>query len=101
MIIVKEGDTHDISWTTNVDLTGATVKLSFRKTTRRSGETLPAPTNENVIIADAVNGKVTHRLSGMLVCADYQVEVEITRGLEIVTAPNSGYEILRVEKDLV
>jgi hypothetical protein len=101
MIIVKEGDTHEISWITNVDLTGTTVKLTFRKTTRRSGEALPAPTDENVIITDALNGKVTHRLSGDLVCADYQVEVEITRGLEIVTAPNEGYEYLRVEKDLI
>lgn len=101
MLIVKEGDTHEISWATNIDLTGSTVKLTFRRTTRRSGEALPTPTNENVVVTDAVNGKVTHRLTGELVSADYQVEVEITRGVEVVTAPNTGYEILRVEKDLV
>lgn len=101
MLIVKEGDTHEVSWVTNIDLTGSTIKLSFRRTTRRSGEALPAPTLENVVISDAAAGKVTHRLTGELVSADYQVEVEITRGLEIVTAPNAGYEILRVEKDLV
>lgn len=101
MLIVKEGDTHEISWCVNVDLTATTVKLTFRKTTRRSGEALSAPTNENVVIADAVAGKVTHRLTGELTCADYHVEVEITRGAEIVTAPNDGYEVLRVEKDLI
>lgn len=98
---VKRGDTHAITLTVKdsaglpVDLTGATVRLLASITNSPDpAEVLPAT------ITDAVNGVVTHTLTGALLAGTYQIEVEATIGGVITTAPTDGYATLIVKADL-
>lgn len=95
---VKTGDTHDVSWTVNMNLTGCTARLIVRPKPK-SG--LPdAPIVLASSITNAASGEITHRLTGTLLVGDYNVEVEVTGGGEIKTFPNDGFETLHVGPDL-
>lgn len=101
--IVKQGDTHSITFTvyetvgstpTPRDLTDpvATVRVLAKKGTEAT-----------VVLAASVGGDpgtVVHTLTGTLPAGTYQVEVEVTQGGAITTAPTTGYETLIVEPDL-
>ena len=95
MITVKHGDRFDITFTANGDLTGATVRLLARRR-----YTTGDPLELTSTVTDAVNGVVKHTLDGTLEPGTYNVELETTRGGEVVTFPNTGYETLQVEPDL-
>lgn len=92
-MIVKAGDTHDVSWRANADLTGATVRVIAS----RSGS---APIVLPAEVTDGPEGLVTHRLDGTLPAATYDVELEANIAGEIVTFPNDGYVQLTVLSDL-
>ncbi|MDF2916008.1 MAG: hypothetical protein K0S70_225 [Microbacterium sp.] len=94
MITVKYGDTHTIAWAVNADLSGATVRLLFRKV----GATESVEAGGTV--TDAPNGVVTHTLTGTLPIGHYDVEVEATKSGAVTTAPSVGYERLVVARDL-
>ncbi len=94
MVTVKRGDTHLTSWRTNVDLTGASVRLLARNKSTKELFVLDSS------IEDASSGIVTHQLTGNLKSGNYQVELEITRSDGIFTAPSGGYETLCVVPDL-
>jgi hypothetical protein len=91
-VTVKQNDKHPTTWKVNMSLVGATVRLLASK----SGTTIPLACT----ITDVANGVVTHVLDGTLVPGIYRVELEVTRGAEIITFPNGGYEELKVVKDL-
>ena len=99
-VTIKQGDTHDTVWTVGdadaapVNLTGATVRLLARRQGTTTTITLAST------ITDAIAGKVTHSLTGTLIAGVYDVELEVTSGGDIVTAPNDGYETLVVVADL-
>jgi len=95
MITVKRTDTHDTTWTVPLNLTGATVRLVAEH--RPTGATVPLAT----VITDAVNGIVTHTLTGTLALGVYDCELEVTTaGGQEITFPNEGYETLCVARDL-
>lgn len=88
-MIVKSGDTHEVSWKTNMDLTGAAVRLIAKE-----GEFV-------IILPSTVEGDtVTHKLTGTLPVGRYWIEVEATIGGEIITFPNDRYARLDVFPDL-
>lgn len=92
-MIVKHGDKHDITWTVNGDLTGATVRLLARS---QAGVT----TELACTVTDAENGEITHTLTGSLEVGTYRVEVEVTKDGKVTTFPSDGYGTLTVQRDL-
>ncbi|WP_420111637.1 hypothetical protein [Pseudactinotalea sp.] len=92
-MIVKHGDTHEVSWRANMDLTGATVRLIARDR-GRDPEVLGCD------ITDAEEGTVTHTLTGTLPTGSYRIELEVTINGEIITFPNDAYALLTVLPDL-
>lgn len=94
MVIVKRGDTNVTTWTTNMDLTGSTVRLLAKNIKTKAVTVLAAN------VADSHNGVVTHQLTGTLAVGEYYVELEITQNDTIVSAPTKGYEKLCVMRDL-
>ncbi|MDQ0726794.1 hypothetical protein [Microbacterium sp. W4I20] len=93
-MIVKSGDTHSIQWKANLDLTGATVRLVAKPRNSDTAIVLPST------ITDAVEGVVAHKLTGTLEKGTYSVELEVTKGADVITFPNSGYSTLTVTPDL-
>jgi hypothetical protein len=92
-LTVKQGDRYPTYWTVPLNLTGASVRLIARKR-------LGPPVVLSTTITDPTSGQVEHVLDGTLTVGNYRVELEITRGAEIITAPTSTYENLRVIADL-
>lgn len=93
ILTVKTGDTYATTWTVPLNLTGSTVRLIARK---RGFDPIVLPTT----ITDAANGVVQHVLTGTLPVGNYLVELEVTNGSVIVTAPTDSYENLKVIPDL-
>lgn len=93
VLTVKTGDTYATTWRVPLDLTGSTVRL-IAKRPRHDPVVLPAT------IIDAPQGVVQHVLTGTLPVGKYLVELEITNGATIVTAPTDSYENLNVIADL-
>ncbi len=92
-MIVKQGDTHAISWKANLDLTGASVRVVARP---RNGDPIILAST----LLDAAAGVVQHMLTGTLALGSYKVELEVTDGAEIITFPNNSYASLTVIPDL-
>lgn len=92
-MIIKQGDTHEVSWKANMDLTGATARVVAKD--RDGLVTVLAST-----ITDAAEGLVTHTLTGTLALGSYKVELEVTDGGQIITFPNNSYASLTVIPDL-
>lgn len=96
---VKRGDTHAITFTVNdeagapIDLTGSTVRLLAKLQGGSTLETLAASLG-------GTTGTVVHNLDGDLAVGTYDVEVEVTLGGVITTAPTDGYATLIVTQDL-
>lgn len=93
-VTVKHGDKYPTVWVANMDLTGATVRLLAKP--RYEGDTVVLASS----ITDAVAGEVTHVLTGTLEPGSYDVELEVSRGDEVVTFPSESYERLTVVRDL-
>lgn len=93
VLVVKKGDRYPTWWHVPMDLTGTTVRLLARR-----GHNPPILLASDVPVP--VNGRVRHVLDGTLAVGLYAVELEITRGGEIITAPTDTYENLRVIADL-
>lgn len=96
MNTVKQHDRYPITFTVNMDLTGWTVRLLAR----RSGA---AEATE--LECTAAGDVVTHTLTGELATGDYAIEVEASKGDELITFPTAQdgapqYEMLRVIPDL-
>lgn len=94
MTVVKSGDKHAVKWRANLDLTGATVRLLIRPVNGGDYEALPCS------ITDAATGEVTHMLDGTLPIDRYRVELEVTKGGDVITFPNDDYAKLQVIPDL-
>lgn len=93
VLTVKAGDRYPTYWHVPANLTGSTVRLIAR---RGSNPAVVLPSS----VTDPVGGIVTHVLDGTLTVGQYAVELEITQGAQIITAPTSSYENLRVIADL-
>lgn len=92
-MIVKRGDTYDVTWKANMDLTGASVRLI-------ASPRVGVPFELDSTISDPVQGEVTHTLTGTLPIDRYRVELEATINGEIITFPNDSYARLDVIPDL-
>jgi len=92
--IAKTTDRYPITFTTNADLTGATVVLKARIRGTTTIVTLPQT------ITDPTNGVVTHVLDGTLAAGSYDIELEITQGASLWNAPTEGFGQLMVTPDL-
>lgn len=93
-MIIKAGDTHAVQWKANMDLTGVTVRLVAKP--RKGGEPIILASS----ITDAVEGVVSHTLTGTLATVTYNIELEVTKGVEVITFPNNTYAQLTVIPDL-
>ena len=92
-LTVKTGDRYPTYWTTPIDLTGSTVRLIARRGAN-AAITLPST------IVEPTLGRVEHILDGTLTVGTYVVELEITRGEQVITAPTDTYEGLHVIADI-
>lgn len=93
-LVVKQGDRYATFWRVpGFNLTGCTVRLIAR----RGSQPAVVLTSE---ITDPPAGEVRHILDGTLDVGLYAVELEISRDLEIITAPTGSYNNLRVIADL-
>ncbi len=93
-LVVKQGDRYATFWRVpGFDLTDCTVRLIARR-----GKN-PAIILSSTI-TDPTKGEVRHVLDGSLEVGLYAVELEITRDVEIITAPTDTYDNLRVIADL-
>jgi len=90
---VKQHDTHITVWTSNMQVSGGTVRLLAKNTQTKVVTILATTAGDDVY-------SVKHQLTGTLTPGDYEIELESTIGGVIRTSPSSGYAILRVEKDL-
>jgi hypothetical protein len=93
-VVVKYRDTHETTWTTNLDLSPATLVRLLAKNI----------VTKTVIVLDTnpdTNYSVTHKLTGTLPVGDYDVELEATYAGGIVTSPSNGYVRLRVVQDIL
>jgi hypothetical protein len=90
---VKSGDQYPTTWHVPLNLTGSTVRLVAKK------PGFPAVVLPTTIV-DAANGVVEHVLTGTLAVGNYLVEMEVTNGATVVTAPTDSYENLIVIPDL-
>jgi hypothetical protein len=94
MLTVKRGDTYPVTFTANMDLTGATVRLLARE--YPSGPLIELPAD----IQDAEAGIVVHNLTGDLEVAVYSVELEVTASGVVITFPSDTFELMVVVPDL-
>lgn len=99
MITVKQGDEYPITYTLNMNLTGATVILRARKI----GD--PTPVILAATITDAAGGVITHTLTGTLPVGTYDVEAEVTVAGQVISFPTSQtggpkYDTLIVQPEL-
>lgn len=93
MLTVKQGDRYPTYWHVPADLTGSTVRLIARRGAN------PAQVLASTVV-NAQGGVVQHVLTGTLTVGTYAVELEITQGANIITAPTDSFENLRVIADL-
>lgn len=91
----KHGDTRTVAWRTNVSLLNSTVRLLAKNS---AGVLID--NDEDVEIADYNGGIVTWKLDGTLPPGTYEIELEINRQGEIITAPTVGVEYLEILPDL-
>jgi hypothetical protein len=96
---VKQGDTHAITFTVKdadgapVVLDAATVLLHARR--GDGGDLIVLP---HTLGVDP--GTITHQLDGTLVDGQYSLEIEVTIGGVVTTAPTDGFAKLIVTPDL-
>lgn len=95
MVNIKQGDKLPITFTVNHDLTRATVRLIVRHLSRTGPfELLPHT------VTDAAAGTVVHDIDGTWDRGRHFLELEITEGGEIRTAPTDGFYVIRIVEDL-
>jgi hypothetical protein len=97
MNTVKFGDTHTVTFTVKdsagvpVDLSGATIRVLA---------VLDGDADQTtIVLASALGGgtgEVTHTLTGTLPVGTYSIEVEVTQGGTVISAPSAGYATLQV-----
>lgn len=89
MITVAFGDKYPVTYTANMDLTGATVELTAQMgtTTRTLAQTITNPTG----------GVVTHVLDGTLGRGSWNITLKVTSGPNVISFPTGTTELLVVE----
>jgi hypothetical protein len=92
-VVVKYRDTHETTWTTNLNISTATSLRLIAKNIKTKAVTTLA-------VALASDFSVTHVLTGTLPIGDYDVELEASFGGTIITSPSHSYERLRVLRDV-
>lgn len=92
---IKQGDKFPVTLTVNHDLTGATTRLVVRHLTR-TGE------REDLdhTVTDTAEGQVTHTLDGTWGVGRHYLELEITQGGQVRTAPTSTFLVIEIVRDL-
>lgn len=94
-LTIKRGDKHDVKLTivnAPLDLSGGVTKV-FVTPSIGGGATLTF----NASLSGSV---VTWTLDGSLAVGKYKLEVQVTVGIFVVTAPNDGWVELIVLQDL-
>lgn len=94
-LTVKRGDKHDVRLTISnppMSLAGGTVEVHVKPSIEGPAVTFAATIDDENV--------VTWSLDGTLAAGKYKLEVEVTLGGFIVTAPNDGNMVLVVLPDL-
>lgn len=102
IVEVKRGDKVPTYWqavikpgSQPVDLTGATTRL-LAQNARFGGATMELEHS----VVDPLLGAVMHVTDGTLPVGDYNIELEISVGSDLKTAPTCNFGILRICRDL-
>lgn len=93
-LTIKRGDKHDVKLTivnAPLELAGGVAKVLVRPSIGGTAQQFPASLSGDV---------VTWALDGTLAAGKYKLEVEVTVSGFVVTAPNDGWVVLEVLKDL-
>lgn len=91
MITVKQGDRVPVALTVNHNLGAASVVLAVKHLSRSAlAETV------DVDVTDAAAGEVGFMLDGTWARGDHYLELKITQGEELRTAPSEGTFVVRV-----
>lgn len=94
VLTIKEGDKHNVELTIGnspLNLSGGTVVVNVEPSAGGTAQQFPASIAGNV---------VTWALDGTLTAGRYKLEVQVTVGGSIVTAPSDSYMSLVVLADL-
>lgn len=92
---IKQGDKFPITLTVNHDLTGATTRLVVRHLTRTGAKEDLEHTATN-----AAEGEVEHTLDGTWGVGRHYLELEITQGGQVRTAPTNTFLVIDIVRDL-
>lgn len=92
---IKQGDRFPITLTVNHDLTGAATRLIVRHITR-TGQ------REDLLhtVTDTTQGQVEHTLDGTWEVGRHYLELEITQGGQVRTAPTNTFLVIDIARDL-
>lgn len=96
VLTIKRGDRHPITLTIGTDITGADdVRLIVRS--RNGGDVIDL----DCAVSDPLTGTITHTLDGTLDASHaWDVEVEVTTGPIVRTAPTEQHGRIIVSPDL-
>jgi hypothetical protein len=95
VLTIKEGDIHNVRLTIGnspAELAGGTVKVHVSPS---AGGTALTPFDASI-----AGNVVTWALDGTIPAGRYKLEVQITVGPSVITAPSDGYMSLVVLSDL-
>lgn len=94
-LTIKRGDKHVVELritTPPTNLAGGTVKVFVTPSVGGTAQTFNATIDANNV--------VSWQLDGSLAVGKYRLEIQVTVGLQIVTAPSDGWMDLVVLQDL-
>jgi len=95
MVAIKQGDQFPVTFTVNHDLTGATTRLLVRHLSRTG-----VLEELDHTVTNAAGGEVTYNLDGTWGIGRHFLELDISQGGELRTAPRTGQCIIRIDPDL-
>lgn len=97
MLIVKEDDTHEVYFLLTDQVTGAAIDLTDATVTmvanHRSGVSVPMVV---LVSGDPTEGRLLHRLTGLLDPGMYAAVIKIVKDGILVTAPTEDMLLIKV-----
>jgi len=101
MLTVKEGDTHDVTFTLTDRVTGDPVSLTGVTATMLVSSRAGVVTELDVtVVGDPALGVLTHGLTGTLAPGTYSGVIKLEKDGIQTTAPTESLELIKVTPNL-